>query len=253
MTPSAFPVPLTFSAVDPELDVSIRITAEVAGVPPDFESLEEAIDILATAAGWGMFPAPSMAPSARPEVRSLPAKVEGSKFDKTIQARGLHPGAYRVLLNILAQLHYDVVELRSLELRATGAGRVLALAEVLDAGFPAPPASLPFALQVPEDLEVREQLVFRIQLAGPEAPRVFPELAERLADWDSVVTLGGYMESFEEVDLQIFPLGSAERFADTIEHRVSSFALSAAAVNGLLNLLSRIHAAVTPIRQLEIE
>src|SRR5258705_13963412 len=106
---------------------------------------------------------------------------------------------------MLAKSHYDVIPIERAQVRSAGEGDALDFNGILDAGYPAPPARLPFALQMPDDVLVREELVFRIRFVTGEASRIFPEVRKRLAEWNNLVILGGYIEAFEEADLQILP------------------------------------------------
>jgi hypothetical protein len=189
----------------------------------------------------------------RPAITLLPADVTGSQYRQSVRTRGLHPGAYRLLLTMLAQSHYDVIALKRAQVRAAGIGDALSFDDILDAGFPAPPAALPFTLQIPDDLLGLDELVFRIRFATNEASRIFPDVRKRLNEWNNLVIIGGYVETFEEAELQILPRETVERYADTIEHWIGAPSLNRAAIDGLLNVLCRIHGAVNPIVELEIE
>jgi hypothetical protein len=250
---TSFPVPLTFSAVDLEESATIEIALDLQGETPDFEALADGINCVASVLSWGACPARSLVATERPDVTVLPARITGSAYRQSLVTHGLHPGAYRLLLTMLAQSHYEVLPLESAEIRAIGAGDALTLDQVLDAGFPAPPAPLPFALKTPVDLLALDEIVFRIRFATKEVSRIFSEIEDRLDEWNSLVIVGGYAGTFEATDLQILPRETTERFADTIEHAIGAVALSTASVDGLINMLCRIHASISPIVELEIE
>jgi hypothetical protein len=250
---SSFPVPLTFSAVTPEEDALIEIVADLDGDAPDFEGLGDAINCFATVMSWGACPARGLGVAERPAVTLLPADVNGSEYRQSLRTRGLHPAAYRLLLTILAQSHYDVTPLKRAQVRTAGEGDALTFSDILDAGYPVPPAALPFTLQIPADLLALDELVFRIRFVTGEASRIFPDVRKRLAEWNNLVILGGYIETFEEADLQILPRETAERYADTIEHWIGAASLNRAAVDGLVNVLCRVHGAINPIVEVEIE
>jgi hypothetical protein len=250
---SSFPVPLTFSAVTLEEDALIEVVADLDGDAPDFEGLGDAINCFATVMSWGACPARGLGVAERPAVTLLPADVNGSEYRQSLRTRGLHPAAYRLLLTILAQSHYDVTPLKRAQVRTAGEGDALTFSDILDAGYPVPPAALPFTLQIPADLLALDELVFRIRFVTGEASRIFPDVRKRLAEWNNLVILGGYIETFEEADLQILPRETAERYADTIEHWIGAASLNRAAVDGLVNVLCRVHGAINPIVEVEIE
>ena len=250
---SSFPVPLTFSAAGLEEDALIEVVADLDGDTPDFESLGDALNCFATVLSWGGCPAPRLGAVERPAVTLLPAEVTGSTYRQSIRTRGLHPGAYRMLLTMLAQSHYDVTPLQRAQVRTAGEGDALLFNDILDAGYPVPPALLPFALDIPDDLLAREELVFRIRFVTSDASRIFSDVRKRLNEWNNLVIIGGYVETFEEADLQILPRDTAERYADTIEHWIGVASLTRAAVDGLLNVLCRVHGAINPIAEVEIE
>jgi hypothetical protein len=250
---TSFPVPLIFSAVGLEEDALIEVVVDADGDTPDFESLGDAMNCFASVLSWGACPARGLGVTERPAVTLLPADVTGSQYRQSVRTRGLHHGAYRLLLTMLAQSHYDVIAMKRAQVRAAGIGDALSFDDILDAGFPAPPAALPFTLHIPTDLLGLEELVVRIRFATNDAARIFPDVRKRLNEWNNLVILGGYVETFEEAELQILPRETAERYADTIEHWIGAPSLNRAAVDGLLNVLCRIHGAVNPIVELEIE
>lgn len=255
MRPSlaSFPVPLTFSAVGLEADALIEVVADLDGDTPDFESLGDAMNCFATVLSWGACPARGLGVTERPAVTLLPADVNGSEYRQSLRTRGLHPGAYRLLLTMLAQSHYDVVPLKRAQVRTAGEGDALTFNDILDAGYPGPPALLPFALRIPADLLTLEELVFRIRFTTSDVSRILPDVRKRLNEWNNLVIVGGYVETFEEADLQILPRETAERYADTIEHWIGVASLNRAAVDGLVNVLCRVHGAINPIVEVEIE
>ena len=250
---TSFPVPLTFSAVGLEEDALIDVVADLDGDTPDFESFGDAMNCLASVLSWGACPASRLGAVERPVVTLAPAEVTGSTYRQSLRTRGLHPAAYRLLLTMLAQSHYDVIPLKRAQVRTAGEGEALTFNDILDAGYPVPPALLPFALQVPHDVLALDELVFRIRFVTGEASRIFPDVRKRLAEWNNLVILGGYVETFEEADLQILPRETVERYADTIEHWIGVASLNRAAVDGLLNVLCRVHGAINPIVEVEIE
>jgi len=146
-----------------------------------------------------------------------------------------------------------VTPLKRAQVRTAGEGDALILNDILDAGYPGPPALPPFALQMPDDLLALDELVFRIRFASTDVSRIFPDVRKRLNEWNNLVILGGYVETVEEADLQILPRETAERYADTIEHWIGATSLNRAAVDGLLNVLCRVHGAINPIVEVEIE
>ena len=250
---TSFPVPLTFSAMGLEEDALIEIVVEVTGDTPDFESLGDAMNCLASVLSWGACPARGLGVTERPAVTLLPADVTGSEYRQSLRTRGLHPSAYRLLLTTLAQSHYDLIALKRAQVRAAGIGDALTFDDILDAGYPGPPALLPFALQIPDDLPALDELVFRIRFTTSDVSRIFPDVRKRLNEWNNLVIIGAYVGTFEEADLQILPRETVERYADTIEHWIGAVSLNRAAVDGLLNVLCRIHGAINPIVELQIE
>jgi hypothetical protein len=249
---SSFPVPLTFSAVDLQPEATIQIALTAASEAPDVEALGDAIRSVASALSMGVCPAPSLGTTERPAIGLLPAEDRGSTYRHFMRVRDLHPGAYHLLLNVLAQSHYDIFPLKSADVRAFDGGDSLTFDDIGRAGLPAPPM-LPFELHSFVDPPVVGETVFRIRFAASECSGFFSEVQKSLAAWDALVLLGGYAESFEEADLPILQRGTSERFADTIEHRVHVVTPSQAAVEGMLNLLCRVHGAISPIVELEIE
>ena len=250
---SSFPVPLTFSAMDPAEDAIIEVVVDADGDVPDFDSLGDTMDCIASVLSWGACPAPGLGAVERPAVTLLPAEVAGSTYRQSLRTSGLHPAVYRLLLTMLAQSHYDVIPLKRAQVRTAGEGEALTFNRILDAGYPAPPALLPFALAIPDDMLARDELVFRIRFVTGDLSRIFPDVRKRLNEWNNLVILGGYVETFEEADLQILPRETAERYADTIEHWIGAAGLTRAAIDGLLNVLCRIHGAINPIADVEIE
>jgi hypothetical protein len=250
---ASFPVPITFAAVDLEEDATIEIVADLQSDPPSFDSFADAMNCIASVLSWGACPAPSVGTTERPAVTLLPPETTSSVYRQSWRTRGLHPGAYRMLLSMLAQLHFGALPLTSVGVHAFGKGGVLTFGDVLDAGFPAPPIPLPFEPQIPDDVLALDEMVFRIRFATKEVSRFFSQVQLRLIEWNNLVALGGYLETFEEADLPILPRETTERYADTIEHWICAVSLNRAAVDGLLNVLCRIHGAVNPIVELEIE
>jgi hypothetical protein len=250
----SFPVPLTFSAVTLDQEATIEIVADGQDDEPDFEGLVSVINCVALLLSWGGCPGPGLRPTERPAVSFLPPEVTGSQVRQSFRVNGVHHGAYNLFLTVLAQLHFTVFPLRAATLRAIGNGAPLTFDRIVAAGFPASPVPLPFEPQIPDDVLGGGEMVFRVRFASADASQFFPQIQNRIMEWSNVTAFGGYLDTFEETDdMALHQRETVDRFADTIEHWILAVALNRAAIDGLLNLLCRIHGTVSPIAELEIE
>jgi len=250
----SFPAPLTFSAVTLDQEATIEIVVDGQEQEPDFESFTGVIGCVASLFSWGGCPAPGLRTTERPAVTLLPPNAANSEYRQSFRVSGVHQGAYNLLLTLLAQMHFGVFPLRAATVRAVGAGEVLTFNRIVDAGFPSSPVPLPFEPQIPDDVLARDEMVFRVRFASKDASQFFPQIRNRIIEWSNVTALGAYLDTFEETDdLVVYPRETVDRFADTIEHWIRAVSLNRAAIDGLLNLLCRIHGSVSPIAELEIE
>ena len=250
----SFPVPLTFSAVTLVEPATIEIIVQGAEDEPDFESLADLMNAVASVWSWGACPAPGLGHWERPDVMLMRPSTTGDEYRQSVRVRGLHQAAFNMLLTLLAQRHYGTFPLRAATVRAIGAGDVLTLDEILDGGFPSSPVPLPFETQIPDDVLTLGEMVFRVRFASEDESAVLPNAQARMTEWSNLTALGAYLDSFEETDdLAIYPREAVDRFADTIELWIRNVSLSRAAIDGLLNVLCRIHSLVRPIAVLEIE
>ena len=233
---------------------TIEIVAQGAEDEPDLEALADLMNAVASIWSWGACPAPGLGPGETPTVMLMRPSTTSDEYRQSVRVRGLHQAAYNMLLTLLAQRHYGAFPLKAATVHGSGEGDVLSLDEILGGGFPSSPVPLPFETQIPDDVLTLDEMVFRVRFASDNVSPELPKIQARITEWSNLTALGAYLDTFEETDdLAIYPREAVDRFADTIELWIRAVSLNRAAIDGLLNILCRVHWLVSPIAVLEIE
>jgi hypothetical protein len=236
----------------PEFDVELRISGAAEGA--DLEDTEEILSYYFGAVGGGAF----CRAGASPQESSFEAterRTDAAELHVSGRARNIDPGAWRILLKMLAQTHYKLDPLGEVRLhgRSETDPESAGMIEVLDCGYPRAAKDIPFPLQIDERLVEQSQFVVRLDFVAEVEDDWIEAIEERLLDWDSVVYLGGYYDDFTEMEEPQLDATETYRASTTsIEHRIRAWNAPFIALESLVNIAIKLHSSY-PIVLLAIE
>lgn len=165
----------------------------------------------------------------------------GRSLDVRLSARHLHPGVWRVALQILAHCHamepYDSIALVGESVLPAGAGRSAEVAALLQ---PYPVILDPsiFAALAPQD-NLDESFSLSVACAREVSNDDLQELSTLVEDWGSLVYVGGFTPVTEAIDAPLLDKPDIVRqgwsaFDITIRHWSPNIAALASLVNLLI-------------------
>jgi hypothetical protein len=248
-----FTTEVDLSASPGNSEVTIEVMEKKPGGEPR-EFIDESLSYFITAADAGMFPAKRTAPvQAAMELLSREDSAECVR--RHCRAQGLDPGAYRILLGVLTQIHYKLARLTKVRMLSppSPSDRV-GLDFLLAAPFPARAAQVPFELCMDEELAENSEPVVRLKFAEKLGDERFESLKPRVAAWANLVTMGGYRDDLSQ--MISFPLVPGEFYMTSptvAEFEVTGFDAPVMVFDSLINMAIKFHGTVCPVRSLEIE
>lgn len=188
------------------------------------------------------------------KIQSL-VKPHAGAINAIVEHTGIDAGAYRVLLNMLAQNHYVNEQLARVYLGIKGEEprKVVGLDSILYRRCAPHADSPPFVLYIPQPLEENEQPVIRIEFARNLSQTEFDFVAGSLQIWDDIIASGGFADTFDRIDL-MEPSGECYMLSpNTVEHPCDGSPDQPVAYDALINMAIKVNATYCPIVVLEID
>lgn len=222
--------------------------------------VKEILDVFLSAVSRGLFgPTETLGiGAAQDQTENITLQYSnGSCIEASGEIKELPVAAYRVLFCLLAQTHYAIAPLSRLELiisESTISPKLLS--EPFSIPFPEATLAGPnrFDIDLISEPEEVDEITVRIVLVNEESARFFDLIEDILADWDSIIAVGGYRDSFSPLpDIIHYPWETSISDQFTIEHQINIFTGGKDEINGLLLMMSYVDSFVARIARIEIE
>lgn len=246
------------------IDVDVRDTTAATEVCIEFcgakrdstlDSWRETLSYFVSAAAAGTFCGERSAPtdSVMRILEVGPANAGGLQYRCMLQ--GVDPSAFRILLNLAVQSHFVHEALERLSVRVpAGTEPRLGFDGIRRRPFPGRWARSGFSLRLGESLSETTEPLVRVEFERALDPDEFERVSQSIADWDSIVLIGGYCESLDELDdFPMIPGDTALITPTTLEHAMHGFEAPLVSFDGLINLAANWHARLCRVAWMELE
>jgi hypothetical protein len=218
------------------------------------EQTERAFSQFVVAAQAGMLSGNAVHPSES-VFRVESRERRGGEMRYRCSVRGVDRGAFRILLNVSAEICRRVETLDTVVIWGGTAGvQDSGLTEILRHRYPGRAMRLPFELRLAEFFfENREPLIrmeFRRELLDDE----FEKIRTLMEAWDLILRLGGYLD-MDERDGDLMPEPGEFFLAEplVLEHLLYAYQGPAESFNAVINMGVRVHESGCQLSVLEIE
>jgi hypothetical protein len=219
----------------------------------DLGMLKEVVSYFMSAAAGGIFASPPAVPElARSVTRS--ASVLPTGFTGTYELSQVSPQAFRILLGMVVQSHFGHAALSDLRISAVpDPAAYWDLSQILVGGYPGRASATQFDLDLAPDLEDQSMVAVRLRFARALTEHEFRDVEERIADWHTLMLLGGYVNSFGKIKAYPVRPTPTYRVAPSVVEHVLYGSPESAAYDGMVNLAVNLNTTFCPLLALEIE
>lgn len=249
-------IPFTADVSISESLAPAELTIEARGAAAGIKQggvLETIVDFV-SAANTGAF-CGAGAPPMQSHMEIIAEDDSELLIRRRCKIRGIDPGAFRVLLNMMVQAHIRGVPLAHVRLvSGTRFEKCLNLKGAWTAPYPGRVRQCPFPLLIDEFFFENKNPVIRWKFLREVQDREFEDVERLLEVWDRVLMRGGYVDDIRK--MRALPMGPGETYLltpRTVEHGLSGFDASEAAFDGLINLAVRVHFTLLETVALEFE
>jgi len=220
----------------------------------NLEDTEEIITYLFNAANAGAFCMEGISPiNSKLEVTPQVNRIKDHELQYQLFAENLNPGIWRILVNMLAQTHYKLDELS--ELNLTSDSIVFqGLSDLLKTPFPSRYSDLPFSLDIDDNLYQQTELSILFEFDKEVKEDLLEEITERLNDLSGIIYLGGFYNSFKELEYpQLYDSETYCPSPNSILHYIRDWNADFISLECFINVAIKFHSALCPDFSLEIE
>lgn len=231
---------------------------DIAFAAPDgdvaLDQAERLFELFAVAADAGMFAGETRHPS-----ESLFRVNSRQRHDREIHyrctVRGIDRGAFRVLLNVAAEIARRGELLTGVAIRGdAAAGPSSGLSEILTRSYPGRANVIPFELVLSDFFFENREPLIRMEFRREPTDEEFEELRSMVEAWDHLLMLGGYLDPADR-DGDLLPEPGEFVLVEplVIEHLLYAYQGPAAAFDAVINMAVKLHTAGRHLTRLEIE
>jgi hypothetical protein len=248
-----FPAEVSISDSAGDVDLKLEVNAKSPSAP--MAEVAQIADSFVAAVNAGMFAHNPAGSRFSMQVVAVDGPSEG-RMRYVWRARGVPPEAYRVLLNMLAKSHYSSLPLESVRLASPSKhNRQLNRDSLMAGPFPARTAMVPFEVRHAATIVDSKEPTIRLEFQRAIRDEEMEGLVPLFVAWDSLIGLGGYLESFDDKDLNEFPLAHDTYLAApaTVEHLLFGIVRPEAAFDALINMAVSLHHTLCPLTAFEVE
>lgn len=232
----------------------LEIVFAGGGAEATLEQIEQSFSQFVVAAQAGMLSGDAVHPSESLfRVESHERRSGETRYRCSV--RGVDRGAFRILLNVAAEICRRLEPLETVAIWGGTAGaQDSGLAEILGRRYPGSARRIPFELRVSEFFfENREPLIrmeFRRELLDDE----FESIRTMVEAWDHILMFGGYLD-LDERDGDLMPEPGEFFLAEplVIEHLLYAYQGPAESFNPVINMGVKLHESGCQLSVLEIE
>lgn len=232
-----------------ELEISFR--GKDAGA---LEPIEHSFAQFTTAAAAGVF-AGDAAPTAESLFRVDRQERRGLEITHQCTVRGVDRGAFRVLLNVAAEVSRRGGTIETVTIWGGTAGRQDSdLTEILGRRYPGRAKRVPFELELSEFFYENREPLIRMELQRQPSDEEFERIKAMMEAWDHILSFGGYL-GLDERDEDMFPEPGEFFLAEpmVIEHLIYAYQGPPESFNAVINMAVRFHESGCRLSVLEIE
>lgn len=217
------------------------------------EDIQDIISNFETAANIHMFTPLNIRPQ-QPFMRSLSNDVNEGCLTYKWEVQKIDLGAYRILVNLMNQSHFTHEPLSKIVLKTLTSGDDnLNLDRVLSGHFPDRIDPAPFPLNIDEDLDKNKEPIIRLKFSRNLTDEEFEQVENFLIVWKSIIILGGYVETVDEIrDLRMNPGETYMLRPTMLEDTNFEFIAPVASFNAVINMAAYLHNTLCPLEFLEI-
>jgi len=236
-----------------ESQVEIVVLGERPGTK--LTNLHEVLSYFISAANVGMLSGDRFPPTqSLMHVLSREELPDGS-IRTVCHVEGVDPASLRILLGMITQSHFGHEPLASLRLRSLARnGEPLDLSAVLARSLPGRTRNVPFDVVFSKYLDDETEPVIRMMFHRPLEDKEFARLEQWIADWDCLLLLGGYRNTFDAMhELPMTPGETYLAAPNTAEHLIYGFGGPVVAFDALVNMGAKLHFNFCPLVAMEFE
>jgi hypothetical protein len=254
-TANARPLAAEVDLIDAAEPIEVSLDVESQSPAASLQSVLRVTEIVEAAINAGMFPAQRTTPEET-ACDVLATEGELGAVRKIWRMTGVAPGAYKILLSMLAVVHKYQVPLSALRLRSAPArGSRLTLAEITAVPYPKRTDDVRFEVKLPR---IRDELTsprIRIIFADDIGDSALDLFEHTFTAWDHLITHGGYFHVADELELDDENvLGETYMLSEnTVEHTLEADVGSPEAFDAVINMAVKVHKTLHRVVRFELE
>lgn len=259
MTSSQFAKTLPFdvdiSIYPPFEDIQLQVVAKSKQPGQNLELLSEVLSYFVSSANAGMFSTHPYNPEqAFMRIASSNDASKG-KIRCIWESRYVKLGAYKILLGMVVQSHHGHVPLAFFGLSSVSrVGTPMHFEDIVASPYPNRVLKTPFELDLAGDLDSVTMPAIRMEFKRSLDSDEFQRVEQLIADWHTLILLGGYLNSYEAIkELPMHPGKTYLASPSTVEHVLYGFAGPSVVYDALINMAVKLHTSFCPLLRMEIE
>jgi hypothetical protein len=249
------PFDVDINIYPPFEDMRLQVVAKSKQPGQNLELLSEVLFYFVSSANAGMFSSQPYSPEQA--FMQIVSSNDTSKGEiKCIwESRYIKPGAYKILLRMVAQSHHGHVPLSFFELSSLSKlGTPMHLEEVAASNYPERVIKTPFELDLAGDLDIVTMPAIRMEFIRGLDSDEFQKVEQLIADWHTLILLGGYLDSYEALkELPMHPGKTYLASSNTVEHVLYGFTGPSVVYDAIINMAVKLHFTFCPLSRMEIE
>ena len=171
------------------------------------------------------------------------------------KVRGIDRGAFRILLNVAAEITRRGEALDTVAIWGGTSGQTTSgLNEILARKYPGRANNIPFELTLSDFFFEDREPVIRMQFRRAPTDEEFERIRTMAEAWDRILMLGGYLDIAER-DGDLLPEPGEFFLAEplVIEHDLYAYQGPEESFNAVINMAVRLHTSGCQLSELEIE
>jgi hypothetical protein len=232
-----------------------QLVLVLKGKDPDrkLSQTELVLSNFLTSADAGMF-AGDRVPPAQSLLQVVARESDANQVRYHWRIRGVDPGAFRILLNLLCESSRRMEALDEVTLKgASPSSGDKRLQAILASPFPGRAKDVPFELPLREYFFESHDPVIRIECQRALADEEFDQIKTMLESWDHILALGGYLDAPAR-QAGFFPYPGELYLVEptVVEHLISGFDGPEETYNAVIAMAVKLHSTICPLIALEI-
>jgi hypothetical protein len=249
-------LPFTARVSVPEIVRGAELEIVFAAKDPDatLEQTERSFSHFVVAAEAGMFAGDGVPPSEslfRVELHER----QGRETHYRCQVRGIDRGAFRILLNVAAEVARQGEPLDAVVISGGTPGQATSgLNEILARKYPGRAKVLPFQLTLSKFFFQNREPLIRMELRRRVTDEDFERIRTMVQAWDHILMFGGYLDLADR-DGDILPEPGEFYLVEplVIEHLIYAYQGPPESFNAVINMAVKLHMSGCQLSELEIE